>query len=210
MITSSAFELPLNQSILDDYLRSNSVALAVVDDWAYSSFPLSSYPQVRTHTTISNSITSSSSIQLCTISRSFMSATYDKFNMISSVHGGYAYHKIRDKKRDVVRSLYETKPSHEDIPFPYNNNDNEAIGVGYNAKALPNLTAKLIYRIPVIIGVAVKDVLGSDTHSLIALQYVYSTKKNGYIQTMFQLEPRALMTRMAGFPAISKLTTEFK
>lgn len=56
---------------------------------------------------------------------------------------------------------------------------------------------------------AVKDVLGSDTQSMISLQYTYSTNGNGNVQTLFQLEPRALMTRMAGFPAISKMTVGF-
>lgn len=128
MITSDTFDVPLNQTALDSYLQSNPIALAAVDSWAYSSFPLNRYPQIRSRTVISNSITSSSGIQLRTISRSFMAATYNKFNMINEVHNGYSYAKTRDKKRDVVRSLYDEKPSSNSLPI----SSYSPIGVGYN------------------------------------------------------------------------------
>lgn len=57
-----------------------------------------------------------------------MAATYNKFNMINEVHNGYSYAKTRDKKRDVVRSLYDEKPSSNSLPI----SSYSPIGVGYN------------------------------------------------------------------------------
>lgn len=202
-ITSASFAHPLAQNELDAFLRKESSAY--VTNWAYTSFALREYPQVRGNTQVGSLIGSFRNIGVRAVTENFMEATYPDFNMVESYHDGYAYPVNRYKQRDVVRSMYD------DPPRRTVKESGEVIVTGLPDDAwVPNVTGKEAYVVPVLISSAARDQIGLEITAAAQLRYNYLLNGSSSPQsTVFYLEPRALMNRVSGFIAISSLPVLF-
>ncbi|EPY24318.1 permease-like protein [Strigomonas culicis] len=204
-VIASAFGTPLREAELDAFLK--DAGAPYVADWAYSSFPLRSYPSIGT-TRVANHVGTSGYIGVTAITEHFMDATYADYNMVDTYNPLYNFSLLNsDGQPDVVRSMYATAPRvASSAPSP------PAFITGMeDGMATPAFTAKELFRVPVLITSAAKDRLGVAVGDSLKLTYDYEVvdRNNGNarstIHTGVLLETRAFMTRVSGFFTISPL-----
>lgn len=200
-VTSSSFNTPLNESLIDSFLKGQGAAYAT--GWAYSSFFLSNYPQIRSRSTITNFVGSGRTIGVTAISETFQDAVYSEYMMIDSVNKRYSYQKNRGKQ-DVVRSMYRDAPRHNDVVDDFT----LVTGLPYDFPT-PNTTAKQSYVIPTLVSSNLQYQIGATMDTGMQLSYRYTVEPSESVQTQFFVEPRALMDRVSGFFAISSLPLLF-
>lgn len=205
-VVSASFEHPLNQADIDEFLSGEGGEYVV--GWGYSSFSLSSYPQITSNTRIANLIGTSRAIGVTALSRSFMDAVYPEYNMVADYNSNYDYPRSIFGKKDVVKSMYD---------YPAKNNGNAQQGSStIIATGLPaitsqvNITAKEGYLIPMMVSSAAKDQIGLTINTDALLSYSYGLSDQSSVSTQFYLQPRALMDRVSGFFAISSLPLLFR
>lgn len=199
-VTSRSFFTPLHQSQIDSFLRSEGSRYA--SHWGYTSFPLSSYPQIKGAARISNFVGTFHSINVAAVSKYFTDCTFEKYNMVDSYRSGYSYPKNAYGKKDAVRSAYNYPPSGRDPTRE------QRLGTGRpSASPQTNLKAKEKFVIPILIASAAKNVIGLDVSGEAQITFDYTVRTTEKVvmnvRTAFNVQPRALMKRVSGFISIS-------
>ncbi|KAK7195852.1 permease-like protein [Novymonas esmeraldas] len=202
-VTSNSFGNPLDHADIDEFMRGEGSLYAT--QWAYTSFALNQYPQIRSATQVGSLIGNFRTLGVRAVTENFMDATYPDFNMVHSYRRGYEYPTNTFGQRDVIRSMYEYPPTRETT------GEQDIVVTGFPPRTtVPNVSAKESYVVPMLISSAAQDEIGLEVSAAAQLRFSYLLNgTTDATNTVFYLEPRALMNRISGFLAVSSLPLLF-
>lgn len=203
-VTSSTFSQPLDQDDVDAFMKGQGSDY--VAHWAYTSFSLSSYPQIVSNTQIGSLIGTFNSLGVRAVTENFMDATYADFNMVDVYRSGYPYPINSVGQRDVIQSMFQYPPHSSTADAQ------ELVVTGFPPGAqIPDVSAKETYVVPIILSSAARDQIGLDVPAAGQLRFNYQLNNtNDPTSTIFYVEPRAMMNRLSGFIAVSSLPLLFR
>ncbi|KAH9593449.1 ABC transporter permease protein domain [Trypanosoma melophagium] len=193
---SSAFRVPLDERRLTALLQKWQGQY--VEEWAYHSFPLDAYPQISHPTRLETTIRTGNAMPIVAVSKNLLNTVYPDYIIEDARDKRYPFTRTRDKKYDVVGSMYDHPPRPSLTA-------GQTIATGLTDwMEIPNISEKVTYVVPAIVASGLQNGVGVSVGDGMVLEYKYKVA-DASVHTRFYVSLRALMDRVSGFPGISSI-----
>jgi len=220
VVTAFQFNNPLPEddyrTLLDSMLTSNNYTAgsrlaqhAIVIDYTFVTFPLSSYSLIGGNRVSAASSISSQSVSVLGLEANYLDVVFNEYYILNQQIQGMEFPKTRENKTDVIKGLYNYEVGNITTPYPPpilvgNYPNNQLVN---RTRLLDNSTEQTYHDIfPIVMSAALKKGAYVDTTTKMQLA-TYCKQYSGdaiTYPTLYNLvQPISMITKMPGFTNIN-------